>query len=97
MSNFLLPSFQFPELGPDGVLLTSFTTEIKVPCFDPEDFGKFVLAALSDPGKYGEQAIDLAIENLGMEEIAKLIGKVSLARRLLDNLGLMKRSNRKEV
>jgi len=48
-----------------------------VPCFDPEDFGKFVLAALSDPGKYGEQAIDLAVENLGMEEIVKLIGKVS--------------------
>jgi hypothetical protein len=48
-----------------------------VPCFDPEDFGKFVLVALSDPGKHGEQAIDLAVENLGMEEIAKLIGKVS--------------------
>jgi hypothetical protein len=27
--------------------------------------------------EYGEQAIDLAVENLGMEEIAKLIGKVS--------------------
>jgi hypothetical protein len=48
-----------------------------VPCFDLEDFGKFVLAALPDPGKYGEQAIDLAVENLRMEEIAKLIGKVS--------------------
>jgi hypothetical protein len=79
MSNFLLPSaaFQFPELGPDGVLLISFIPETKVPCFNPEDFGKFVPAALSDPGKYSEQAIGLAVENLGMEEIAKLIGKVS--------------------
>jgi hypothetical protein len=79
MSNFLLPSaaFQFPELGPDGVPLTLFTPETKVPCFDPEDFGKSALAALSDPGKCGEQAIDLAVENLGMEEVTKLIGKVS--------------------
>jgi uncharacterized protein YbjT (DUF2867 family) len=79
MTNFLLPSalFQFPGLSTEGILLTSFNSETKLPLFDPGDFGGFVLAALIDPERYAGKGLDLAVEKLGMEEIAKLMEKVS--------------------
>lgn len=79
MTNFLLPSalFQFPELSSAGILLTSFHSETRVPLFDPGDFGGFVLAALIAPERYSGKGLDLAVEKLRMEEIAKLMEKIS--------------------
>jgi uncharacterized protein YbjT (DUF2867 family) len=79
MTNWLQPiaGFQFPELITESVLVTSFTPNARLPVFDPEDMGGFVLAAFSDPGKFGGKGIDLAAESLSIEEIAKLLEKVS--------------------
>ncbi|KAK1981389.1 hypothetical protein LZ30DRAFT_592810 [Colletotrichum cereale] len=73
-ANYLPPLVaMFPDLVRDGRFVTALRPENKIPIVDPNDIGRFALAAYRDPRKFGSQEIEIASELLTADEVmAKL-------------------------
>ncbi|KAI1157694.1 NmrA family protein [Nemania serpens] len=78
-SNYLVPTidYLYPELRESGTIIHSFEPGASFPHINVEDIGEVAAMALSDPVKFGGQEIELASENLGVENVAEVIGKVT--------------------
>ncbi|GKT51457.1 NmrA-like family domain-containing protein 1 [Colletotrichum spaethianum] len=73
-ANYLVPlAAKFPELVNDGRFVTALRPENKVPMVDPNDIGRFALAAFQDPGKFNAEEVAISSELLTVDDImAKL-------------------------
>ncbi|KAH8819338.1 NmrA family protein [Xylogone sp. PMI_703] len=78
-ANYLMPysPWHFPELSSKGELVHSYDTGVKMSHIDEDDIGKYASAALLDPEKFDKQDIELASENLTIEQVAVILRKVS--------------------
>ncbi|KAI0534407.1 NmrA family protein [Xylaria digitata] len=66
----------YPEFRESGTLVHSFEPGVTLPHINVEDIGQFVAMALLDPAKFAGEEIELASENLSIEGVAEVIGKV---------------------
>ncbi|OHE91864.1 hypothetical protein CORC01_12872 [Colletotrichum orchidophilum] len=79
-ANYVLPLVAvFPDLIKHGRFITALRPETKLPTVDPNDIGKFALAAYRDPVKFHAQEVSIASELLTvdyiMEKLARFTGK----------------------
>ncbi|KAF2966779.1 hypothetical protein GQX73_g6811 [Xylaria multiplex] len=66
----------FPEFRESGTLVHSFEPGVTLPHINVDDIGQFAAMALLDPAKFAGEEIELASENLSIEDVAEAIGKV---------------------
>ncbi|KAK5635769.1 hypothetical protein RRF57_011481 [Xylaria bambusicola] len=78
-SNYLVPTIDafYPELRESGTVVHSYNPGVTFPHINVKDIGEFAAMALSNPIRFNGQEIELASENLGIEEVAGAIGKVT--------------------
>jgi uncharacterized protein YbjT (DUF2867 family) len=78
MDNFIIPKvvFMFPDLA-KGAIVTAWDSNAKLQLIAVEDTGAFAAAAFNDPEKFNRQVIDLAGDELTVDEIAASIAKVT--------------------
>jgi uncharacterized protein YbjT (DUF2867 family) len=67
----------YPDLHKSGTLAHAFSEKGKMLHIDEQDIGKYAAAALLDQEKFGGQEIQLANENLSVEEVRDLMVKVT--------------------
>lgn len=67
----------FPALWKKKSLITGLKSATKVPHLQAEDVGRFSAKALLEPGRFAGREIDLAADNLTVEEVASIIREVS--------------------
>lgn len=79
MYNYLSPraDHMFPELPQSHVFLTAYKEDIAMTLLDPDDVGKFAAAAILDPDTYHQSEIDLGVQALTPEEIARSLSRAS--------------------
>ncbi|KAL1865038.1 hypothetical protein Daus18300_007385 [Diaporthe australafricana] len=79
MSNYLQPlaPFFFPELLAQGILRTALTAETPTMLISPDDVGRFAAAALTQPGRFSGQEIDLGAEALTPPQIVATLSAAS--------------------
>ncbi|KAF5688649.1 NAD dependent epimerase dehydratase [Fusarium denticulatum] len=79
MNNYHQPtaSFMFPELSQRRVFLSAYKPETAMTVVDPNDVGKFAVAAITDPLAYNKHEIDLGVEPLTPAQIAQELNRVS--------------------
>lgn len=75
LSNFFGPiaGFLWPTLQRQHVILSPLAPTVTQPLIDTEDIAKYAAAAFADPNTFDGLAIDLASEELTLENFAKLI------------------------
>jgi len=71
MKNLVPPGsdFNFPELAPEGVLLTAYRPDIRLTLLAEEDVGAFAARAFLEPEEFVGREITLGAQTLGLEEI----------------------------
>ena len=76
MENYVPPksAHMFPHLG-QGRVLTAFKPATRLQLIAADDVGTFVRAAFEAPDRFDRQDIDLAAEDLTMDEVAAKIGR----------------------
>ncbi|KAI9158030.1 Nitrogen metabolite repression protein nmrA [Paramyrothecium foliicola] len=67
----------FPRLATHGELDHAYENGARMPQTDASDVGKYASAALLNPAKFNGQEIELAGENLTIEEVRDILAKVS--------------------
>ncbi|KAI0415171.1 NmrA family protein [Xylaria grammica] len=67
----------YPEFRKSGTLVHSFGPGVTLPHINVDDIGQFGAMALLDPAKFAGEEIELASENLTIEDVAEALGKVS--------------------
>lgn len=79
MCNYVLPfaNFMFPELVERHVFLTAYKPDTAMMVLDPDDVGKFAAASILEPESYNHHKIDLGVEALTPDEIARSLSKAS--------------------
>ncbi|KAI1750035.1 NmrA family protein [Xylaria castorea] len=77
--DYYLPSCQhnFARLATHGELDHFYNDGARMPQTDASDIGKYAAAALQDPAKFAGQEIDVASENLTIEEVRDILVRVS--------------------
>lgn len=77
--DYLLPhsQFNFPRLASDGELDHFYNDNARMPQTDAHDVGKYAAAALQNPAKFRNQEIELANENLTINEVCEILARVS--------------------
>jgi len=75
-SNFTLYNFLVKE-GDEYVLKFPVPPNIKIPSYDVDETGKWVLAALKNPEKWIGKDLDAVAQNLSLHEFAEILSKVS--------------------
>ncbi|KAF2674149.1 NAD dependent epimerase/dehydratase [Microthyrium microscopicum] len=75
MTNFLgfFGAWIFPELSKEHKFVASFKADTVLPLIDPHDIGAFTAAALSDPKKFGGQAIEIAGDTITATQVVDAI------------------------
>jgi uncharacterized protein YbjT (DUF2867 family) len=78
-TNYLLPmaDYFYPELRTSATLVHSFEPWTVYPHTNVDDIGRFAAKALRDPAAFDGQEIELASENLRMDEVAEAIRKAT--------------------
>ncbi|KZL67268.1 nad dependent epimerase [Colletotrichum incanum] len=77
-ANYLLPLVAvYPDLVKDGRFITALRPENKIPMTDPNDIGKFALAAFQDPFKFNSKEVAISSELLTVDDIMAKIAKVT--------------------
>ncbi|KAK2002999.1 putative NAD dependent epimerase/dehydratase [Colletotrichum falcatum] len=77
-ANYLQPLVgMFPDLVREGRFITALQPETKNPVVDPNDIGRFALAAYRDPRKFGSQEIEIASELLTADEVMAKLARVT--------------------
>lgn len=79
MYNYVSPvaDFMFPELAKRHTFLTAYKPDNKMTVLDPDDVGRFAAAAFLKPSEYNHHEIDLGVEALTPEEIARSLSRAS--------------------
>ncbi|KAI0967141.1 NAD dependent epimerase/dehydratase [Xylaria arbuscula] len=79
MSNYLKPlaPFFFPELLSQGILRTALKPDTRTLLIDPDDLGRFVARALTEPERFRGSSIDIGSEALTPPQIVAALSKVS--------------------
>lgn len=79
--DYLLPAsatdHTFPELPREGLLVSSLKEGLTMPYLDPDDIGKFTVAAFQNPAKFNGHGFDLAGDNLTPEQARDVLAGVS--------------------
>lgn len=70
-----MSAITFPGLANDRVLRVAWRPGTKLPGVDTADVGIVAAAAVSDPGSYTNEEIDLAIEALTLERLDAKLSK----------------------
>jgi uncharacterized protein YbjT (DUF2867 family) len=75
MSNYVAPypSFHWPEYQSHHLMTVSYPPATKLGHASPGDVGKFAAAALLNPENFNGHEVDLASENLTLDDVAKLL------------------------
>ncbi|KAI0468950.1 NmrA family protein [Xylaria cf. heliscus] len=78
-SNYLVPTIDFfhAEVRKSGELVHSYDDGTTFPHINVRDIGQFAAMALTDPARFAGEEIELASENLAIEEVAELMSKVT--------------------
>lgn len=78
-SNHLAPTIDFfhPEVRKSGELVHSYEDGTIFPHISVKDIGQFAAMALIDPAKFASEEIELASENLTIEEVAEAMSKAT--------------------
>ncbi|KAI1655886.1 NAD(P)-binding protein [Daldinia decipiens] len=78
-SNYLPPVVQvfYPELVEGGELVHSFKPGVVFPHINVDDIGRFAAMALFDPATFDGEEIELASQNLTIEDVANAIAKAT--------------------
>jgi uncharacterized protein YbjT (DUF2867 family) len=78
MDNFITPKvvFMFPDLA-KGEIVTAWDPNVKLQLIAVDDTGAFAAAAFNNPEKFNEQVVDLAGDELTIDEIAESITRVT--------------------
>jgi uncharacterized protein YbjT (DUF2867 family) len=78
-SNYVAPyaSFHWPEYQSHHLMTVSYPPAMKLGHASPGDVGKFATAALLNPKKFNGDEIDIAGENLTLDDVAKSISTAS--------------------
>lgn len=79
LGNYLTPTspFVYPELKSKGELAHALKSGRTMVHVDEEDVGKYAAAALQNPKKFLEKEVDLGNEDLSMDDVAVILGKIS--------------------
>lgn len=79
MSNYLKPlaPFFFPELLSQGVFRTALTPGTPTMLISPDDVGRFAAAALTQPGRFRGQEVELGAEALTPPQIVAALSAAS--------------------
>lgn len=79
MANFVAPkiSAAYPGLETTGIFRTSFEKTTIIPMVDPDDIGKFAVAAILDPARFNRQCISIASELLTVDQIMACLSKTT--------------------
>lgn len=79
MSNYLAPmvKYSWPQFQSDHVLTVSYPPQTKLGHVSHGDIGKFAAAALLNPDKFNGHEIDLASENLTVDDVARHLSVAS--------------------
>lgn len=79
MYNYLSPKadHMFPDLPGRHVFRTAYKPDCAMTVLDPDDVGKFASAAFAKPEAFNGHEIDLGVEALTPDEIAKRLGRIS--------------------
>ncbi|KAJ2972269.1 hypothetical protein NUW58_g9221 [Xylaria curta] len=77
--DYMLPGapHNFPRLSTHGELDHFYNEGVRMPQTDTSDVGKYAAAALQDPAKFAGQEIEIASENLTIEEVRDILVRVS--------------------
>ncbi|KAI0848405.1 NAD(P)-binding protein [Daldinia vernicosa] len=78
-SNYLPPFVQefYPELVKEGELVHSFNPGVVFPHINVDDIGRFAALALFDPATFDGEEIELASQNLTIDDVADAIRKAT--------------------
>ncbi|KAI1198129.1 NAD dependent epimerase/dehydratase [Nemania serpens] len=79
MSNYLKPlaPFFFPELLTEGIFRTALKPDTPTMLISPDDVGRFVARALTEPERFRGLEIDIGSEALNPPQIAAALSRVS--------------------
>jgi uncharacterized protein YbjT (DUF2867 family) len=101
MTNFLVPlaSFMFPDLVKEGIFVSAYTVDSRLPLVNPDDIGLFGGGALLNPRRFGGQEVEIAAELMSVEGVVAALAKASgrkIETRYLSSkeTGSMKEKNR---
>ncbi|KAI0490186.1 NmrA family protein [Xylaria cf. heliscus] len=77
--DYMVPSAHgnFARLAEYGELDHYYDDGVRMPQTDANDIGKYAAAALQDPAKFAGQGIDIASENLTIEEVRDALVRVT--------------------
>lgn len=78
-SNYLPPvaNHFYPQLSETGELVHSFAAGAKMPHINVVDIGRFAAMALLNPAKFNRREVELATQNLSIEEVAATLRKIT--------------------
>jgi uncharacterized protein YbjT (DUF2867 family) len=87
MDNFILPKvgFMYPGLE-NGEITVVFNPDKKLQFIDVKDTGEFAASAFNNPEKFNRQIIELAGDEMTIDEIANLIGKTTGKKVVVEHL-----------
>jgi uncharacterized protein YbjT (DUF2867 family) len=96
ISNFFGPiaGFLWPTLQKQHVILSPLAPTITQPFIDTEDIAKYAAAAFADPNTFGGLAIDLASEEITLENFAKLITDIVGIQVTVEHISIEEAANR---
>ncbi|KAL3476999.1 hypothetical protein BJX99DRAFT_133610 [Aspergillus californicus] len=77
MTNYLAPYVQrmYSGLAEKAEVTTAFTPETVLPMMDPNDIGRFGVAAFLDPGRFHGEKVTIVSEMLGFKEMMKILSR----------------------
>ncbi|KAI0450319.1 NmrA family protein [Xylaria acuta] len=78
-SNYLVPAIDLfqPEVRKSGELVHSYEDGSIFPHINVQDIGQFAAMALTGPAKFAGEEIELASENLTIEEVAEIMSRAT--------------------
>ncbi|KAJ9143390.1 NAD dependent epimerase [Pleurostoma richardsiae] len=78
MANFLEPKVRmYPGATETGVFTVAYTADMPVPLVDHEDVGRFAVAALRDPARFGGREVTVASEIVPLREALAQLSQVA--------------------
>jgi uncharacterized protein YbjT (DUF2867 family) len=78
MANYILPLVAvYPDLVRNNRFVTAFTREQPQPLVDPNDIGKFAVAAYLEPQRFHAKEIEIAGERLTIDETMQKLSKAT--------------------
>ncbi|KAL3465060.1 hypothetical protein BJX64DRAFT_285925 [Aspergillus heterothallicus] len=78
MTNMLAPhvNVMYAGLVENAEITTAFTPDMVLPMVDPDDIGKFALAAFKEPERFNGQEFEIASELMRFDDVVRALGEV---------------------